>query len=539
MYRVPQDSFVQEISFIQRHHDEGYEMLEVQPYFLQATQQFGYLVDFRFCLRDGVAFSRRTQQLSLSLDKSFRRNRGYYVDKSAKIRQFCSERQNVFGHLYLPDGNNILRLATDFHAMPAAMLRPKTYVFSGGNRAKSQFAGLRNHGPLSALQIPPRLLFIFREPDRQAARRLVLGLRGNGNPSFPGFKSLFRSDLEISGSPIVLPDLCREEMEKALTRVKSERQSNPGTLPVLILPAEDRDAYLTHKSLFSQADIPTQVCTLPKLQNDDSLKWAIANLALQIFCKAGGQPWKVLPTETERCLIIGISQSHKLHKVDGKTKVEKYFAFSVMTDSSGLFHKVQVLGDGTDEMDYIAKLQRNLAEELCQNIGSYARIVLHTSFKLKYKEIGAIWNTVHRLANSSNGPKVKFAVVKVNHKSRFFGSNPHVNSLVPYEATQVKLGPGEYLVWFEGLSADNPTVKKDVSGPAHLQIRQAGAGPGIPDVILLQDMVNLSGANWRGFNAKSSPVSVFYCRLVARMVHHFQEMNLPLPAVDELRPWFL
>ena len=52
---------------------------------------------------------------------------------------------------------------------------------------------------------------------------------------------------------------------------------------------------------------------------------------------------------------------------------------------------------------------------------------------------------------------------------------------------------------------------------------------------LLQDLVNLSGANWRGFNAKSAPVSVFYCHLVADLVHDFHAHGLPLPKIVDLR----
>ena len=61
----------------------------------------------------------------------------------------------------------------------------------------------------------------------------------------------------------------------------------------------------------------------------------------------------------------------------------------------------------------------------------------------------------------------------------------------------------------------------------------------IGDEQVLQDLVNLSGANWRGFNAKSAPVSIFYCHLVADLIRRFQERDLPLPEVKELRPWFL
>src|ERR1700745_17557 len=60
-------------------------------------------------------------------------------------------------------------------------------------------------------------------------------------------------------------------------------------------------------------------------------KWATANIALQVFCKAGKVPWKVRPT-SDRSLIIGISQSHKVRVVNAHRVVEKHFAFSILTD---------------------------------------------------------------------------------------------------------------------------------------------------------------------------------------------------------------
>ena len=81
------------------------------------------------------------------------------------------------------------------------------------------------------------------------------------------------------------------------------------------MPEGDDNGYLEHKAVFAHEGIPTQVCTLPVIQDENALKWAIANIALQIFCKAGGQPWKVRPTP-EATLIVGISQSHKILKAD-------------------------------------------------------------------------------------------------------------------------------------------------------------------------------------------------------------------------------
>ena len=538
-YRVPDNHFINEVSFIQDRYDEGEEELIVQPYYLRSTRQFGYLVDFHFRLRDGVPFSRRIQQLSLSLDKNFRRNLDYYTDRLAKIRDSVNSRQNVFSTLQIPGLMDTIQISKDFVPLPAETLRTKVYQFASNRESKSQFAGLRDHGPLVRLERPPKLLFMFREQDRQAARRLAVNLRGSKSRdrfSFPGFNTLFKCDPNIVSDPMILPDLSKSSIEDALVRAKQDMEEGDVVVPIIILP-EDDDSYLVQKALFSNAKIATQVCTLRVLQDENLLKWSIANIALQVFCKAGGHPWKVRPTKG-RSLIIGISQSHKLRELDGLRSVEKYFAFSVMTDNSGLFQKIKVLGEGTEQESYIDALRRNLREVLEQSTRDFERIVVHTSFKLKHREMDIIENTVSEIVEEKD-TSCRFAVVKVNHRSRFFGINRDVNSLVPYEATRVQLGPREYLVWFEGIYPDKKTVSKVFPGPTHLQILRISKENGVSDEVLLQDLVNLSGANWRGFNAKSAPVSVFYCHLVADLVHDFHERNLPLPTVEDIRPWFL
>lgn len=391
-YRVWDRSFIQEISLIMQTHPEGDELLVVQPYSLRELHRTGFLVDFHFKLDKKAPFSRKIQQLSLSLDKSFKRNLDYYQDRAAKIRDFLEKRWSLFTGITLLGASEPLRVSKEFVTVPAERLRSKVYVFAGAKESRSQFAGLRDFGPLRPLDGPPTLLFIFREEDRQAARLLALSLKGlkqRGQFNFPGFKTLFKSDLEISASPVILPDLGSHSMEAALERTELERQTTPRLLPVLVLPNTEDNGYFAHKAYFSHAGLPTQVCTLRILGDEETLKWAIANLALQIFCKAGGQPWKVRPT-SERSLIIGISQSHKIRLIDDQRKIEKYFAFSVLTDSSGLFREIRVLGESPDHSTYVSELRSNLRRVLQENAGSFNRVVIHTSFKLRYEEIDAI-----------------------------------------------------------------------------------------------------------------------------------------------------
>lgn len=240
-------------------------------------------------------------------------------------------------------------------------------------------------------------------------------------------------------------------------------------------------------------------------------------------------------------MIIGISQSHKTRLIDDRREIEKYFAFSVLTDSSGLFEKIRVLAQGTDSAGYISELRRSLREILQDSAEIFRRVVVHTSFKLKHSEMDAIHRTVEEVAGDAGRQQCKFAVIKVNHRNRFFGVNREVNSLVPFEGTKLRMGASEYLVWFEGLMAEQPSVARAFPGPTHLQFLRLNEVETSPaeQRELLQDLVNLSGANWRGFNAKSAPVSVFYCHLIADFVKDFYERGLPVPAIEDVRPWFL
>lgn len=534
-WRIVSDGFLCEAIFPVGNHPEGEEEIVLQPYYLAAAKKLGVLVDFHFRLGEGVAFSRRVQQLSLSLDEKFRRNLDYYADRLAKIESFLANRWKLITPFLLPGAKEKLRFTNSFAPLPSAKLRPKVYIVgTGGSQRehKGQFIGVKDAGPWQPIQKCPPLLFMFRQADIEYARRLARALRGRepGIP-FTGFERLFRAPLEVSADPVILKDFTRAEMERALTR--SLGPQGPTHIPVLVMP-KDEEAYAVHKAVFTHAGVSTQVCSTEMIADDYAMQWSIANIALQIFCKAGGKPWKVKPTD-ENALIIGLSQSHKFSKEAGR--VEKYFAFSILTDSSGLFQSIDVVGEASDEKTYLERLRDNLRTMLATNAARFRKVVLHTSFKLKFAEMEVIQDVVRESAR--NASNCSFAVVKVNQRNRFFAVNRRVNNLVPYEGDYVNLGRGEYLLWFEGILPDNPSVKKAIPGPTHLSFMKVTEERLIGDEQILQDLVNLSGANWRGFNAKSSPVSVFFCHLVAERLHEFQQRNLPLPQLQDLVPWFL
>jgi hypothetical protein len=238
------------------------------------------------------------------------------------------------------------------------------------------------------------------------------------------------------------------ELEVAVAEIAKIKQENPemNLIVVMVEDIENSEIYFAAKYRLLTHGVPLQVISAQLIQRRDQFKWSASNIALQIFTKLGGIPWKVRPAY-DNCLIIGFGQAHRL----GVAGIQKYFAYCVATDSSGLYKKIAVLSHTNSRATYIADLQRSLVLEMAATGPSgYTHCVLHVPFKLKNDELKALENAVQSATETT--ASVKFAVIKINDEHRFFGYAAN-NSRVPIEGTIARLGPTSLLLWFEGLKS--------------------------------------------------------------------------------------
>lgn len=98
-------------------------------------------------------------------------------------------------------------------------------------------------------------------------------------------------------------------------------------------------------------------------------------------------------------------------------------------------------------------------------------------------------------------------------------------------------------MWFEGLQQGSTQVvsAQNISNPVHVQFIY---GPDFSEEetkSYLQDIINLSGANWRGFNAKHEPVSTLYPELIAKFAGKFDQYGINLDIGDSAleKVWFI
>jgi hypothetical protein len=132
---------------------------------------------------------------------------------------------------------------------------------------------------------------------------------------------------------------------------------------------------------------------------------------------------------------------------------------------------------------------------------------------------------------------IDLIVLKVNTQNHFFGY-ANTNSLIPYESSYVKLSEKEFLVWFEGMQLHRETVFKRCGGPTDIEFYWSNRPLTDQDKrSYIQDVLNLSGANWRGFNAKNLPISIYYCELVSEFLSRFPKEIDNIEQINNT--WFL
>lgn len=537
------NKFVRSVDIVLARHPEGNEVIEIQPYYLKAEHIFGFLVDFVFRTREGVPFSARIQQLSLSLTSRGYTNANYYSDKLDKINLFVRH----FKHRLFPiqiDGEDY-DIEDTLHLMKSQALKVKTYVFGENQEGISQARGISTFGPYRPLEKEPLLVCIFKAQYRDVANTFYKAITGKMFSNFSGMEKWFGVKLSSANfMPIHIESLSPSDLARVDEQLENLQQQhrNKSIIGIFFMDEESESSnsfcfspYIYLKYRCTKRRIPVQAIMVQTIQDSNKLKWSIGGIALQIFSKLGGIPWKVKPSN-DQCLIFGLGSAHKR---DHNHKITKHFAYSVCLDSSGIYKQLNILGNARDRTEYILQLRKNIQRAINENMeNGTEKCVLHLPFKIKHDEMEFIQSGVKEISGLYQN--VEFQFIKINTKNKFFGYAEN-NSKVPYESSYLQLSNSEYLVWFEGLQYDKQYVNKRVGRPVHIQFLGSNQLNEVKHKRYLQDIINLSGANWRGFNAKLSPISIFYPDIIADFIAEFRQINPDedINLNDFYLPWFL
>jgi hypothetical protein len=512
--------------------EEGTQTIWIEPYLLKVKGEWGFLCDFHFFKNEEYPFDKRVQQLSLSLDEYYQPNKNYYLNKFNFVKTFIKN--------LLPKVKNIdnsISISLKLRTILAESLNVKRYLFCNGEKDNSQFRGLVKYSPFQEVEGEPYFYFIFKEEHRDYGRDLVRALKGHLFHTFSGMEEMFNLNFNLQKdstniNSLTINDFNLEEIDKVLEKVRNDGINKK--IVLFIFSADEEQYYFYFKNKFLREGIMTQGVHIETIDDETKLKWSVSSIGLQMFAKLGGIPWRVEPSN-KKCLIVGIGQAHDKYEEDGEIRIRKFFAYSVLVDSSGKYISMDRLSENNDEQTYLEELKDRLIKLLEKYQSQYRKITFHIPFKIKKKEIRYIIDSIQKL-NSS----IEVVVLKINTDSKYFGYNTEVNSRIPYESSYIKLSEKEHLLWTEGLNYHNKKATRQYSNPLHIEFYYTNKGvSNIDKQPYLQDILNLTGANWRGFNAKSIPISMFYPQIVSKFIRNFNKHNLKEVNFNELSPWFL
>jgi len=535
---IPDRQLRPRVAFVLARHGDAREVIWLRAYGLQVLGRFGFLCEFQLRVpRESSIPVRKRLELSLA-QKNGRSNEDYYLDQHRKIELFIRRYFRKIARLRLHDGT-LVELDAKLPVVPSFTLARRTYVFGSGREGRSQFFGLRDHGPFQAADPESRLVFVFTPEDRERSQHLYRALRGDVYTTFPGMEAMFRTKMSrdnISG--IGTPSFSHDDILSTARTLKqqfpSERIVPVGLVPFSNHTSDEETAkYYAAKHAFVSEGLASQFVDRKRTLDRNALKWSVSNIGLGLFAKMGGVPWRVKPSTT-RCLIVGIGQAHR----HINRRIDRYVAYSVLTDSTGGYETIKVLGNTRNESEYLSALHQNLRNVLVSHSTQYDSFVLHATFNIRRREIEAIQSVLKAL--KEEGVDREFVAIKFNDRNDFFGFSVDHNSRVPYEGTVAPLSKREFLMWFSGLSLDDSKIPKKPERPVHLRILYPDMPLNEDDLRrVLQDAMNIAGANWRGFTAKSMPISVYYAEIIARNYAYFREAGLPDVNFEDMSPWFL
>jgi hypothetical protein len=508
--------------FETEHFNEGFRSIWLEPYFLKKNHKFGFLIGFRFFLNKNQPFNKRVQQLSFSLDNDGRSNKNFHIDSFKYFKEFIGRLNNSIN----PIAENI-SISQSFEPIESDLLATKIYEFAYGKTSNSQFNGIMSYGPFQQVTNNLKYVFLFREAEKSLMIELMKALNGDKYNTFKGLEKFMLQKITPKENLIAvrITDFTDEEIERAVAEIPTQGNK----IVISVFPRNEERFYYSLKNKCLKENILLQVIHNETILNEYIFKWSISSIGLQIFSKLGGTPWLVKSAQ-QKTLMIGIG--HSQSRNPNTNQIQRFYAYSVLVESTGKFVSIKPLANHSEKSEYLKEIANNVAALIEEN-QSYSKIVFHLPYKIKQEEIDTIKEVIEQKTSS-----VSLAVIRINDTSKFLGFNTLQNSLAPYESTFAELSFHEFLVWTEGLNFHSPNANKRYAHPLLIEFLYPRAND-VNYSVYLQEILNLSGANFRGFNAKALPVSLFYPKLISDFNKNFNDFDLEQVITDNNKPWFL
>lgn len=429
-------------------------------------------------------------------------------------------------------------------------------MFGGGQCGSDRLRGLVANGPFRPITLDhPRFGFVFPSENRDDANRLFQALK-NGIGYFRGVENTFRFPLRtdqvfaipVAGvhvSPVADHSKNAHAYAKAILAWHSEQPKQKADMFFVLHPKTGQSVvgteYYECKAQLLQEGILSQNVTLDLLRNRSQFEWSAANIALGAFVKLGGIPWVVPGEALDQDLILGVGRAYVYDPTSRKNTA--FMAFTACFSARGPLKFVSLARAAGTKEEYLDALQDLVkislakADQLGTNPSS---LTVHAPKEMKKEELATIRNVVNSYEKKNI---LEIGILKITDESLYFALDDQFPDGIPRRGTAVRVTDREFMLYTEGREE---TESWRARLPVALRIAPSGNSPTDAKMLAMLRQINdLSQVNWRGFNARSKPISIYYSSLIAQLLSHVPHgavsgLHKPeaLPIIQE-RMWFL
>jgi hypothetical protein len=314
---------------------------------------------------------------------------------------------------------------------PSVPLHRTNLVFDygPGASAATPLTGLSNFGPFNAARFEHndlRVLALFHPQSRgamtQFLKRLIDGIP-ESKYFQRGLKALFR----LSSVVPVLKEVrssFADAYEEAIDAAVRDSDNAGFDLALVecpdgskLIPLKENPYYRARARLMSYG-IPTQGVRDEHLRSStDALQWTLGPMALQVYAKVGGTPWRLPATQSvDREILVGIGHALERPNLWSGAEQSKVVGITTFFLGDGSY----MLGERLRSVpykDYFDELLKalkasieTLAQEYAWEQGDSVRIVFHIFKPIKHVEA----DVVARLVESFPQFKILFAFVTIS-----------------------------------------------------------------------------------------------------------------------------
>lgn len=496
----------------------------------RTRQQIGAFLAFKL----GVQKATRVFE-KLRDDSRERERPGFFFAEASKYAAWFSVGGASPRAYENDDGFSFLVTKTNTFPVSSMQLHQTSLIFDYGPGAseKKPLTGLSKFGPFNAARFERnelRVLALFHPQSRGAVTQFLKQLI-DGIPDSRyfqrGLKALFRL---TSVEPVLqeVKSFTPESYEQAIDEAVKDSGAQGIDIALVecpegsrLIPMRDNPYYRARARLMSYG-IPTQGVRDQHLRAArESLQWTLGPMALQIYAKVGGTPWRLPGTQSvDREIVVGIGHSLERPNLWSGAEQSRVVGITTFFLGDGSY----VLGERLRSVPYEVYFEEllralkasiiSVAEQYAWGDGNTVRIVFHIFKPIKNVEA----EVVARLIEEFPQFNILFAFVTISTEHPWmmfrgaYEKDGRTSVTLCERGDNLILDPYNCLLQLRG-DNDRPNKKQRPPYPVSIRVHEKSTYRDLK--YIAQQIHDFAFLSWRSFFPNETPVTVFYSNLIA------------------------